>query len=545
MPLDNFPQDVVDAVRSPLLMLDIDLRVVSANIAFYQAFRTTLAETEGRIVFSLGDGQWDSPILRALLKDVAAAGSTCENYELVHQFPVIGRRVMLLNANRLKKGRHDELLLLAIEDITERRQSEEEIAKAKETAEAANRTKSLFLANMSHELRTPLNAILGYSEMLQEEATDQGLDEFHSDLHKIHGAGRHLLSLINDILDLSKIEAGKMDLYLETFAVPTLIHEIVGTIRPLVEANRNKLVIECSPDFGDMHADITKMRQSLFNLLSNAAKFTTDGTITLEINRETIEGRDSVVFRVSDTGIGMTPEQMVKLFQTFSQADTSTTRKFGGSGLGLALTRSFCQIMGGDVTVTSIPGESSTFTLTVPSVVAEPEHQGLVNFVSDKSRNPLTESMEPESSDLPESGSCVLVIDDDPIQRDLMKRFLTNEGFIVKTASGGDEGLELARALLPIAITLDVMMPAMDGWSVLSALKADPTVCDIPVIMLTIQDDKKRGYALGAANYITKPTDSKQLASLLKKYSCTPSEDLWIGQHTFAQAVGGKASIDV
>ncbi len=213
---------------------------------------------------------------------------------------------MLLNARQLKAGNHGELLVLAMEDVTERRRAEEEVAKAKETAEAANRTKSLFLANMSHELRTPLNAILGYSEMLQEEAADQGVQDFLPDLQKIHGAGKHLLSLINDILDLSKIEAGKMELYLETFSVPKLIEEVVETIRPLVKANANTLRVHCPADLGTMHADMTKMRQSLFNLLSNAAKFTKEGAISLEVSREIMEDREWIWFRVSDTGIGMT-----------------------------------------------------------------------------------------------------------------------------------------------------------------------------------------------------------------------------------------------
>jgi len=515
--IETFSQNIVDTVREPLLMLDTTLRVRSANRAFYQTFQVSAEETEDRLIYELGNGQWDIPDLRRLLEDVVPKSSVFSDFELAHTFPVIGYRVMLLNARQLKAGDHGELLVLAMEDVTERRRAEEEVAKAKETAEAANRTKSLFLANMSHELRTPLNAILGYSEMLQEEAADQGVQDFLPDLQKIHGAGKHLLSLINDILDLSKIEAGKMELYLETFSVPHLIEEVIGTIRPLVEANANTLRVHCPADLGAMRADMTKVRQSLFNLLSNAAKFTKEGAISLEVSREIMEDREWIWFRISDTGIGMTPEQLVKLFQTFSQADTSTTRKFGGSGLGLALTRRFCQLMGGDVTVHSVPGESSTFTIKVPAAVSEVEP---VEAQSETEMLPPTESE--IAADVPPSlGSCVLVIDDDAAQRDLMRRFLTDEGFAVQTASDGEEGLRLARHYLPVAITLDVMMPGMDGWTVLSRLKADPDVSAIPVIMLTMMDDKKRGYALGAANYITKPTDRKRLAQILKKYSCS------------------------
>ena len=372
--IETFSQNIVDTVREPLLILDAGLRVRSANRAFYQTFHVPAEETEDRLIYELGNGQWDIPALRTLLEDVVPQSLVFNDFELEHDFPAIGRRVMLLNARRLKAGNHGELLVLAMEDVTERRRAEEEVAKATEAAEAANRTKSLFLANMSHELRTPLNAILGYSEMLQEEAADQGVQGLLPDLERIHGAGKHLLSLINDILDLSKIEAGKMDLYLETFSVPHLITEVTDTVRPLVRANANTLRVQCDPELGRMRADMTKMRQSLFNLLSNATKFTKGGVVSLDVSRETLSGREWIWFRVSDTGIGMTPEQMAKLFQVFSQADASTTRKFGGSGLGLALTRRFCQLMGGDVSVESVPGESSTFILKVPAVVTELEH---------------------------------------------------------------------------------------------------------------------------------------------------------------------------
>jgi signal transduction histidine kinase/DNA-binding response OmpR family regulator len=513
--IETFSENIVDTVREPLLMLDTTLRVRSANRAFYQTFHVTREETENRLIYELGNGQWDIPALRTLLEDVVPRRSVFDDFELEHTFPVIGQRVMLLNARQLKAGNHGELLVLAMEDVTDRRRAEEEVAMAKEAAETANRTKSLFLANMSHELRTPLNAILGYSEMLQEEAADQGVEDFLPDLQKIHVAGKHLLSLINDILDISKIEAGKMELYLETFSVPKLIDEVVATIQPLVNANANTLRVQCPADLGSMFADLTKTRQSLFNLLSNAAKFTTEGDILLEVFRKSMEDREWVWFRVSDSGIGMTSEQLVKLFQTFSQADTSTTRKFGGSGLGLALTRSFCQMMGGDVTVHSVPGESSTFTIKLPALMRELEPE-------DPEPDPVVVAsiLRVESESTPAVGSSILVIDDDATHRDLMRRFLVGEGFNVQTASNGEEGLRMAMRLLPLAITLDVMMPGMDGWTVLARLKADPQLCDIPVIMLTMVDDKKRGYAMGAADYMTKPVDRRGLAAILRKCSC-------------------------
>lgn len=240
-----------------------------------------------------------------------------------------------------------------------------EVARAH--ADSANQSKSQFLANMSHELRTPLNAIIGYSEMLQEEAEDLGVPDIKPDLQKINGAGKHLLGLINDILDLSKIEAGKMTVYLESFDVRSVLDEVAAMVQPLVRKNGNQLTLEIDPDVGEMRADVTKVRQTLFNLLSNASKFTEKGTITLRV----VEAGTNFVFDVIDDGIGMTPEQVGRLFRAFSQADASTTKKYGGTGLGLALSRKFCQIMGGDMTVTSEYGKGSTFTATIPVEVQE------------------------------------------------------------------------------------------------------------------------------------------------------------------------------
>jgi GAF domain-containing protein/DNA-binding response OmpR family regulator len=367
----------------------------------------------------------------------------------------------------------------------------------------ASRHKSEFLANMSHELRTPLNAIIGYSEMLQEEAEDLGADGFVPDLKKIHAAGRHLLELINAVLDLSKIEAGKMELYLETFAVPTLIHDIGAVIQPLAQKNSNQLEIRCDDNTATMRADLTKVRQALFNLLSNACKFTDHGTVSLTAMRETAEDGHWITFRVSDTGIGMTPEQLGRLFQEFSQAEASTARKYGGTGLGLALSRRLARMMGGDITVASERGRGSTFTMRLPAEVAEP-------------RQEAEAAAPPEAA--PAGASTVLVIDDEAAVRDLMQRFLTKEGFRVVTAAGGEEGVRLARELSPEAITLDVLMPGLDGWAVLSALKADPDLADIPVIMLTIVDDKNLAYALGASDYLTKPIERERLTAVLKKY---------------------------
>jgi len=370
--------------------------------------------------------------------------------------------------------------------------------------EAADRHKSEFLANMSHELRTPLNAIIGYSEMLQEDAADLGAEQFTDDLKRINAAGKHLLELINAVLDLSKIEAGKMELYLETFDVVALVRDIAAVIQPLAGKNANRLEVRCPDEAGTMHADLTKVRQALFNLLSNACKFTDRGTISLVVTREAVGDQDWMVFNVSDTGIGMTPEQLARLFEAFSQADAATTRKYGGTGLGLALSRRLCRMMGGDVTAESASGRGSTFTIRLPAHVAAA----------------IEEPAAPASlaDHMPPGVGTVLVIDDEATVRDLMQRFLSKEGFRVVAAASGEEGVRRARELRPDAITLDVMMPGMDGWAVLSALKADPEVAGIPVIMLTIVDDRNLGYALGASDYLTKPIDRERLVTVLKHH---------------------------
>jgi signal transduction histidine kinase/DNA-binding response OmpR family regulator len=386
-----------------------------------------------------------------------------------------------------------------------------QLAKSEQRALAATEAKSQFLANMSHELRTPLNAIIGYSEMLQEELEEVGQNNFIPDLQKIHAAAKHQLSLINDILDLSKVEAGKMSLFLETFPVAAAVQEVATTIRPLVAKNGNRLEVECPADLGTIKADQTKLRQVLFNLLSNANKFTEKGVIELEVRRSPPVNSHAATFSfvVRDTGIGMTPEQMGTLFQAFSQAGGATTRKYGGTGLGLAISKQFCRMMGGDLTAVSEPGKGSTFTMTLPAEVLD----------SAKAQ-PL--AAEPATASAA-AGPCVLhsailVIDDEPAARDLVQRVLTKEGYRVETAASGPEGVALARQLKPAAITLDVIMPGMDGWAVLTVLKADPQTADIPVIMMTVVDEKNLGYTLGAADYLLKPVEWERLIAVLEKH---------------------------
>ncbi|RJQ51926.1 MAG: response regulator [Desulfobacteraceae bacterium] len=386
----------------------------------------------------------------------------------------------------------------------------QQLQKAKDEAEAANREKSLFLAKMSHELRTPLNAIIGYSEMLEEEAEDLNQEDFIPDLQKIRGAGKHLLGLINDILDLSKIEAGKVDLFLETIDIAGMIRDVVNIIQPLVEKNENTFAVHCPDDIGAMRADRTKVRQSLFNLLSNACKFTTNGSIMLEVSREAVNGSAWVFFKVCDTGIGMSPEQLENLFKAFTQADASIASKYGGTGLGLTISQKFCHMMGGDIKVESAFGRGSTFTILLPATV---DSKGVMPTAG-------PEKLPIASGPALRTGGTVLVIDDDPTIHDLMKRFLNKEGLTIVSATDGKQGLQVARTVRPDIITLDALMPRMDGWAVLASLKADSDLADIPVIMLTILDEKQMGYAMGVTDYMTKPIDWQRLAFMLRKYSC-------------------------
>jgi GAF domain-containing protein/CheY-like chemotaxis protein len=377
--------------------------------------------------------------------------------------------------------------------------------KGRELADAS-RHKSQFLANMSHELRTPLNAIIGVSEMLREdtEAAKQDTEP----LDRVLGAGRHLLALINDILDLSKIEAGRMELHLEEFPLVPLIEDVAKTIESMATKNGNRIVVDCAADFGTIHADQTRFRQALLNLASNANKFTEKGTVTIAGQSQRLDGREGITIAVTDTGIGMTPEQMGKLFQEFSQASTRTASKYGGTGLGLAISRYFCRMMGGDITVESEPGKGSTFTVRLPRIVQIAETP-----VPEGRTAARVKPVHPVAQEAEEP--LILVVDDDATVRELVERHLERSGFAVVTAGGGQEGLRLARELRPAAVTLDIMMPDLDGWTVLAAIKGDPELAGIPVVLMSIVDQKNRGYALGAADYLVKPVDRTKLVETL------------------------------
>ena len=414
----------------------------------------------------------------------------------------------------------DDSIVSVFTDITELKSREaqlgemvDRLAEARDAALKATETKSQFLANMSHELRTPLNAIIGITEMLEEDAQELGQEDFIEPLQRTSRAGKHLLQLINDILDLSKIEAGKVELHLESVDLKSVIDDAVKMVGSQAMANKNRLEVHCPAEIGRIRCDVTRIRQVIFNLLSNASKFTENGVISVDVTAKSED--EAIEITVRDSGIGMTPEQLGRLFKEFSQADSSTTRKYGGTGLGLAISRRFCQMMGGDISVASESGKGSAFTVHLPRQV--PDELARAAGPDEPAPLPIAPCQAALRGGAL-AGSGVLIIDDDPVARQILVRFFEGAGFEVAEAADGNAGLVCARELRPALITLDVLMPGLDGWGVLRELKADPELARIPVLMVSILDEKNKGFALGASDYMTKPIDRDRLLTLLDKY---------------------------
>jgi PAS domain S-box-containing protein len=499
------------AAANGIVIVNREGKIIWANPAFTQLTGYSVEEVIGQNPRILKSGQHDEAFYQEMWETILSGQVWRHELSNKRKDGTLYVEEMTITPVRDTEGEVSHFIAIK-QDVTERKQAENELRRAKEAAEVASRAKSTFLANMSHELRTPLNAIIGYSELLEDEFRDLGYDSFIPDVEKIQGAGKQLLTIINDVLDLSKIEAGRMELSLETFIVSAMIDSLVSRVYHQVERNGNTLKVQMDDDLGTMYGDTAKVRQILLNLLSNAAKFTERGTITLVASRKRRDDAEWCVFEVHDTGIGMNPEQMMNLFQPFTQADGSASRRYGGSGLGLAISRRFCQMMGGEISVQSEWGRGSTFTVQLPTVVTYSN----IDLGSGSQAVDLVIE-ESNSAPLPRTMGTILVIDDDAAACELIARTLNRAGFHVVTAQNGEDGLELAERIHPHVITLDVLMPEMDGWTVLARLKATPDLADIPVIMVSFLDEKGRGIALGAADYLVKPIDGKRLIELVRR----------------------------
>jgi PAS domain S-box-containing protein len=503
---DSNAQDLLNAALLGLALWRFDGKLVTINPAYAQIIGRKCEET-------LQLNYWDDIVVE---EDVAAEQEQLQALKGGEHYGPVEKEY------RHKDGYHVPVKLSAliiekegeyyvwshIEDISRQKWEARELQHAKRKAEDVNIAKSQFTANMSYELRTCMNTIVGYTEMLEEDFKECDQPIMLQDIKNVHVATKQLLGLVDGILDISQIEAEKMSLSSERFDLKTMIKNTVATLQPLLENKGNALHLLFEEDLGELYTDLTKVRQIIFNLLSNASKFTNQGIITIEVRRQREENGDWISLRVSDEGSDMTDEQQADLYQVFTQADASFTRKYGSTGLGLSLSKHFAQMLGGSLNVEGVFDKGNHFTVRLPAHLTSKKPQP----------SPPADEAPIKTQDSSMESGVVLVIDDDEIVREMLEVYLSKVGYQVAAAANGKEGLKLAKKLRPDAITLDVMMPGMDGWEVLSKLKADPELAHIPVIMLTMTEAQEIGYSLGAAEYITKPVPKTQLINVLRKY---------------------------
>ncbi|MGM0557938.1 MAG: response regulator [Myxococcota bacterium] len=546
---EELPFDtIVETINDGILVCRLGGKIVYANHSIAKMLGYSRDELVGNMLFDYMDEEWTARARDNLKRREQGVEEMFDHQWVTRD----GASIWTLVSAKPMYDEDGEQWgsLVAIQDISGRKEMEEELRQARDELETrveertrqlvetnqrlerevedrreaeeraleASRAKSAFLANMSHELRTPLNAVIGYAALIDEDlelgaGDTESLDVegVREDLSKIHHAGEHLLALINDILDLSKVEAGKMDIDFMPVDLDRLLEEVVETTRPMIDKNDNSFSMSLDHE-GELMADRTKLKQVLLNLVGNAAKFTKGGHIEVATREEFADGDRFIRIEVSDTGTGISEDKQAQLFEPFTQADNSSTREHGGTGLGLTICKRFTEMMGGHIHLDSEPGEGSTFTVILPF-----RRSG-----SDAEESQVTVDLEDlDDIEFDAAGRRVLVIDDDTNVHELMRRFLEPRGFQVIAALDGEQGIEIAREARPDVITLDVMMPGRDGWSVLSELKSDPELAAIPVVMVSMVDDKSIGFALGASEYLVKPIERERLIEVLSRFGQT------------------------
>jgi len=509
-----------------VLMLTVGVATLLVALVMLYFIKKTTLDPMRRLGLHLGKIQHDSEYLG---KTIAVNGNreVCELASGLNEMTVELKMLYdeLQHANEdlkaeIREREAAEVQLKInrdhLEDLVEKRTAD--LAVARDAAIRASQSKSQFLANMSHELRTPLNAIIGYTELLLEDIQKTEDDALKDDLVKIHSAAQHLLVLIKDILDLTKIEAGKIELDLSEINVVDLVQDLQYTVQPLIAKNDNELFVDCDTANGVIFADVLKLRQALLNLLSNAAKFTRNGNIELRVNRFTENAVEKIAFSVTDTGIGLTKNEMAKVFDAFTQADSSTTRKYGGTGLGLAISRNFCQLMGGDLTVDSVKGNGSKFSIILPVTVkditqADNEHDPSVHPADARhQRINLTGSQRFERRTYI---STLLFVNEDPIMVQQFARYFKQKGFVCQTATGADDCVDLVATQFFDVVVLDVALAEGTDWRLLSYLQNHPNMRGSSVILLGDRKGAAKGLAMGVADCLPVPTDKTLLQAVI------------------------------